>query len=167
MVLIILNGPSSSGKTTLAKALQSTLTELAIYISLDHFILMFPDRITCDHDRLVEELDNHILNFNRSLPIICSGFQCCIVDYVFERREWFVDLRDVLNNKRSVWIGLYCDASELTRREHLRGDRRIGLGVSQMNVVHHDIDYDLRLDTSAARLDQQVLQVMKIISSKM
>jgi chloramphenicol 3-O-phosphotransferase len=163
MMFIVLNGPSSSGKTTLSKVLQSSFTEPSIYISLDHLISMLPERITRDHDMLVEELDKYIADFNRSILSISSACQHCIIDYVFERRNWYFNLRDTLRGEICIWIGLHCDAPELARREHLRGDRKIGLGVSHMHSVHHDIVYDLKLNTSDLSLDQQASQVLKVI----
>lgn len=41
--IILLNGTSSSGKSTLAKALQSVLDEPYLYIDGDLFWRMFPD----------------------------------------------------------------------------------------------------------------------------
>ena len=42
--VILLNGTSSSGKTTLAKALQDKLAEPFMYVSLDGFFHLYPER---------------------------------------------------------------------------------------------------------------------------
>ena len=43
--IIILNGVSSSGKTTLAKALQNAFDELYVRLSIDDFISMMSDKM--------------------------------------------------------------------------------------------------------------------------
>src|SRR6476646_10224632 len=43
-MIILLNGTSSSGKTTLAKALQERLETPFLHAGIDHFIFMLPKR---------------------------------------------------------------------------------------------------------------------------
>jgi len=43
-------------------------------------------------------------------------------------------------------VGLYCSATELSRREKLRGDRPSGLAASQ-SPMHRNFLYDIKLDS--------------------
>ena len=44
--IIYLNGPSSSGKTTLAKALQESFVEPFLHIGIDKIIGFMPDNVS-------------------------------------------------------------------------------------------------------------------------
>jgi chloramphenicol 3-O phosphotransferase len=43
--IIYLNGPSSSGKTTLAKALQHAFDDLFLHVSIDKIISWMPEKV--------------------------------------------------------------------------------------------------------------------------
>lgn len=43
--IIYLNGPSSSGKTTLAKGLQQAFDELFLHIGIDKIISWMPEKV--------------------------------------------------------------------------------------------------------------------------
>ena len=45
MQIIYLNGPSSSGKTTLAKALQQAFEEPFLRVAVDHIIGWMPEKV--------------------------------------------------------------------------------------------------------------------------
>ena len=47
-----------------------------------------------------------------------------------------------------LWVGVRCDGAVAAGREIARGDRMIGMAASQAEVVHHDIVYDLQVDTT-------------------
>lgn len=47
MNVIFLNGPSSSGKTCLARELQEQLSDYYLYFGVDAFITMMPAKSNC------------------------------------------------------------------------------------------------------------------------
>jgi chloramphenicol 3-O-phosphotransferase len=79
-----------------------------------------------------------------------------IVDTVFERRECADQCRHILAASGPILVGLYCDVTELERREGARGDRPRGLASGQAERVHGFCRYDLRLDTDRTSVDECV-----------
>lgn len=83
---IVLNGTSSSGKTTLATALQRAMPEPTLYVSNDKFIFMTPDHVLKDNQLRPQVLLPLISAFHRSLPLIADCGFPMIIDHVIERR---------------------------------------------------------------------------------
>jgi chloramphenicol 3-O phosphotransferase len=49
-----------------------------------------------------------------------------------------------------LWVGVRCDAVVAAGREVARGDRVRGMAVSQAEVVHNGVVYDVEVDTTHA-----------------
>jgi chloramphenicol 3-O phosphotransferase len=81
--IIWLNGTSSSGKTTLAKELQTLLDEHFLHVCFDTFYQMLPARFkptTPADSKYVERVH---LGFEYSIPALAKGGNRLIVDYPF------------------------------------------------------------------------------------
>lgn len=164
--VIFLNGASSSGKSTLAIALQRALDEPFLHVSSDQFVSagMLPDRR--------EELGpfnwwnqmrpRFFAGFHRCLPALAEAGNDLIVEHVIEFPAWRDELAQLLVHLDVFLVGVFCDLDELDRREHARGDRRIGEGRSHVeeNLIHTFGPYDVEVDTTAgvsATLAESVL----------
>jgi chloramphenicol 3-O phosphotransferase len=74
-----------------------------------------------------------------------------IVDEVFlggadSQNRW----HKALGELRVLWVGVRCDSAVAAGREVARSDRVIGMAVSQADVVHRSVVYDLEVDTTQA-----------------
>lgn len=61
-------------------------------------------------------------------------------------------------------VGVFCPLDELERREKERGDRRIGQAKEQLEFVHKEEVYDLKVDTFRDGLEgcvEKILQQMQ------
>ena len=47
-----------------------------------------------------------------------------------------------------LWVGVRCDPDIAAGREIARGDRVVGMAVSQAEIVHRGVGYDVEVDTS-------------------
>jgi len=47
-----------------------------------------------------------------------------------------------------LWVGVRCESAVAAGREVARGDRVPGMAVSQAEVVHLGVGYDLEVDTT-------------------
>lgn len=47
-----------------------------------------------------------------------------------------------------LWVGVRCESAVAAGREVARGDRVRGMAVSQAEVVHQGVVYDLEVDTT-------------------
>lgn len=152
--VLILNGASSAGKTSIARALQRLSTEPVLHASLDTFTAMFHWPAIIDAELRRECHRVGVDNFHACLPILAAGRFTVVVDHVLEQPEWFGACRDALRDHTPVWVGVQCPLPVLESREAARGDRRPGLARWQTERVHRAPAYALSLDTSLLTPDQ-------------
>lgn len=165
--IIFLNGVSSSGKTTLALALQQKLTEPYFYISQDIFRQMWGKTFW-------EDSPGNIYNQTMSLMYKTIGMfsrqgKNVIVDHIIFNND-FLDsenkdgtLEDAVNQLFDcpvLFVRVMCDLYELRRRERERGDRNIGHAESQLKYLEPQDTYDLIIDTSKLSIDECITQII-------
>lgn len=147
--ILFLNGTSSAGKTTTARAFQRLWHDPALYASIDSFIFMFADHVLKNDELRKEALWPLISAFNKSLPNIADTGFPVIIDYVMEARAWLDECVLYLKDYEVYFVGVKCPLDELERREIARGDRQVGFARWQHDRVHRYGAYDLELDTHA------------------
>jgi chloramphenicol 3-O phosphotransferase len=148
--IILINGPSSSGKTTLALALQKRLSVPFIRFSFDLFI----------ENKILprEQIDRGAFSWPAMRPAVFDGLHRCIpalasagnnviFDHIIETEGWLHDLVRYLADFDVFFVGLHCSIEELERREIQRGDRRIGEARADSQFVHNFSTYDLELNS--------------------
>ena len=148
MPTIVLNGTTSSGKSSIAKAIQKASSEPFLHIPLDSIVDMFRwDAI--QGEALRRECHSlGISNFHRILPILMSSRFPGVIDHVFARDEWYDDCLSALDSQPVLLVGVHCPLEVLRTREKGRGNRRIGLAEKQFPLVHRNKTYDIEVDTS-------------------
>jgi chloramphenicol 3-O phosphotransferase len=152
--VILLNGASSSGKSTLAKALQGALPQPFLHVSSDQLVQagMLPHRSSDGaFDWWHQIRPRFFAGFHRCLPAFAEAGNDLIVDHVIEFRSWRAELARLLAGLDVFLIGVHCDPEELDRRERSRGDRRVGEGRAHLTLdqIHTFGPYDLDIDTTA------------------
>ncbi|CCN82925.1 putative Chloramphenicol phosphotransferase-like [Vibrio nigripulchritudo SFn27] len=182
MDVIFLNGPSSSGKSTIAKALQSQLAGYYLHIGIDTFISMMPDKANSLGDETqhadgfywekecLEGRDvfrvrkgQYGIQVNDAYRttvkhLVESGLKV-IVDDVADGNEEITLWRDVLKGKDCLFVGVICEESLLEQREKSRGDRKLGSAREQLRRVHKNVEYDMWVDTSKESTDTIALKI--------
>ena len=166
--LYLINGTSSSGKTTLSKALIEKLDNKYIYLSLDNHIKSIFDLYEINYknffldDRVFPVvIPNIVLTFH---DIIKSYLMCntnIVVDHVLQEKKWKNDLFKKIDKYKTCKIGLHCSKEELEKREKERGDRQIGSAISQFRKVHKNINYDIEIDTQKYGVTECVDLILK------
>lgn len=148
--IIVINGPSSSGKTTLALALQKQLDVPFIRFSFDLFIehRSFP----------LEQMKSGRFSWEQMRPAVFRGLHQClpalatagnnvIFDHIIETKAWLHELVSLISGLDVFFVGLHCSLPELERREIQRGDRRPGEARQDLETVHRIPRYDLELNS--------------------
>ena len=141
--IIFLNGTSSSGKTSLARALQAALPESFLHVAGDHFAAMLPRRPVDAPTLLALTSVMH-----RSIAALAESGANVVVDTVVSNKTWLRECVDLLAGHTVLFVGVRCPLPELERRERERGDRRPGQAADQLAFVHAHGLYDFELDTS-------------------
>lgn len=160
--IIYLNGASSSGKTTLAHALQHGLDEPYFHLSIDVFAAMVFQRTNAgpafSDDVVGPKLNWGFVHCVASLAAV--GNNVIVDDVLCEslrldgKRDAFLG-PDLLQQRVQLlapygvlYVGVHCALPELQQRERARGDRYIGLAEFQYERVHRYSTYDVAVDTS-------------------
>lgn len=160
---ILLNGTSSAGKTSLARALQSQSSTPVLHASLDTFTDMYAwDSIT-DAETSRRCHANSVHNFHNALKLFARGPHALVIDHIFERPAWYEATREALGELRTYYIGVHCALSVLAAREQSRPDRRPGLAALQFNLVHQNMSYDFEIDTSQETPESGADKIMDFI----
>ncbi|RSM55831.1 chloramphenicol phosphotransferase [Actinoplanes sp. ATCC 53533] len=168
--IILLNGASSSGKSTLAKSLRTALEEPFLHVSSDQFVAtgMLPPRRDDGgpFDWWHQVRPRFFAGFHRCLPAFAVTGNDLIVEHVIEFRSWRAELAVLLAGLDVFLVGVHCAPDELDRRERIRGDRRIGEGRAhvELNGIHTFGPYDFEIDTTAgvdARATASVLSAWR------
>jgi len=165
-VVIVLNGASSSGKTSIAKAIQRLSMTPVLHASLDTFTDMFQWSAIGDSEVRNECHRVGVANFHAVLPILVSSRFPVIVDHVFEQHVWFEACRAALQGRRTYYVGVHCPVEVLANRERGRGDRTIGLAQWQFDRVHDLKPYDIEVDTSRLSPDGCASAILKCIADE-
>lgn len=163
MSVIFLNGCTSAGKTSIARALQELLDPPHVRLGIDDAFAMLPRKLHNHPDGFFFDTDprgeirlNHgavglsLLRAHARMAaaVSRSGVDIILDEVVLDqllRDDWQVALAgcDVFT------VGIHCALAELERREANRGDRLIGQARGQIDLVHAGMTYDLEVDTTA------------------
>jgi chloramphenicol 3-O phosphotransferase len=150
--IIFLNGASSSGKTTLAKALQSSLDTPFLHVSSDQLVGMLPERRdpAGPFAWWTDVRPKFFAGFHRCIPALAAAGNDLIVDHIIEFPTWRDELASLLRGFDVFLVGVHCDLTEIDRRETQRGDRRPGEGRThvQQDGIHTFGPYDFEITTT-------------------
>lgn len=149
--VILIDGPSSAGKSTLARAVQERLDEPFWHYSIDHLreagILPMP-RIRSGEFAWPGLRPAFFEGFHRSVAAFAAAGNDLIVEHIVECEAWMTRLVELLAGFDVFFVALDCPLPELERRERARGDRRIGEARQDHERVLAFGPYDLALDAT-------------------
>jgi chloramphenicol 3-O phosphotransferase len=149
--IIFLNGATSSGKTTIAKLLQSKIEEPFWHISIDHLResgVLPLERFNSGEFNWHENRENFFKGFHLSLRAYVEAGNNLIVEHIIETNEWKDFLIEQFRDIDIFFIGVHCPLEELERREEKRGDRPIGGARKDFEIIHAFNRYDMELDAT-------------------
>jgi chloramphenicol 3-O phosphotransferase len=158
--IILINGASSSGKSTLSRALQAQLEEPFWHFSIDHLIASktLPDARIKNGDFTWASMRPQFFDgFHRCLPALAGAGNNLIVEHIIETKAWMDRLVQILK----PFVGVHCPLPELERRELERGNRRIGEARADFEVTHTFGVYDLEIDSTQS-LEQNIKTVISV-----
>ena len=149
--IILLNGASSSGKSTLARGLQHNLDGPFWHFSIDHLFaarVLPKTRIDAGEFPWSGLCRPFFDGFHRCLPALADAGNNLIVEHIIEDESWIPRLLRLLGSLDVFFVGVRCPLHELERRERERGDRRIGEAKSDYAITHTFALYDMEVDAT-------------------
>lgn len=153
--VILLNGPSSAGKTTLSRALQSRLYEAqglcCMTLSIDQLLRASTGGYESVLAGLAQTGLPLIETFHASVAAAAKAGAWVIVDHVIgEDPGWIEDLLMRLDGVAILSVQVRCDAGELRHRESLRADRTPDWehAERQSHSIHVSLPNQITVDTT-------------------
>jgi chloramphenicol 3-O phosphotransferase len=162
---IVLHGPTSGGKTTLAKALHATSTVPAFHVALDAFVTMSNRRDMRSAERAAA-YKLHCENLRSTLARIVQTEYDIILDLVLRDEAEFQACLEVLGLRPTYIIGVSAPLHVLEDRERARPDRASGIAREQAADPVYKREYDLILDTSKSTPEAGAAAVRKLVSER-
>ncbi|WP_224826780.1 chloramphenicol phosphotransferase CPT family protein [Cognatishimia sp. MH4019] len=151
--IIILHGPSSSGKSTTAKAIQQLVEFPFWHISTDHLRdsgVLPTDRIKRQEFHWCDLRKPFFNGFHASLAAYANAGNNLIVEHILDTPEWVHELKNLLAPFDVFFVGLHCSLDELKIREQARGDRPVGSAEQDYYTVHFGRVYDIEVNGQAS-----------------
>jgi chloramphenicol 3-O phosphotransferase len=157
--VVLLNGGSSAGKTSIAVCLQELLLTPWLRFSIDDLVDALPPSLLTGGQGIEFAADGAVrpgAEFQRLEAAWMQGIAAMahaganiIIDDVFlsgvvAHDRWRAALADVA----VLWVGVRCDPAIAAQRESARADRVVGMAAAQAQMVHVGMQYDLEVDTT-------------------
>ena len=158
--IVVLNGPSSAGKSTLARAVRARLGIASAAVAVDRlFAFMHPDaRPTWTWYAALTDAA-----FRTAAAFADAGFDV-IADTVFERADCLDLMHRAFGDRTHHLVAVTAPVDILEARERERGNRPIGLARGQHDRVFHGARYALQLDTASQPTDECVDRIVALFT---
>jgi chloramphenicol 3-O phosphotransferase len=178
--IIIINGTSSSGKTSIVRAFQNLSQEPYLDMGIDKFIWMLPKRYLdaplwqqvywykyADDGKTILEIHSGLLGdqlfsgmHNAIHELVKSGLNI-IADHVLLEKKWVTECAKLFHDLNAYLVGVRCPLDVVEERERARKDRTLGQAKAQFVATHKHCLYDLEMDTSSVSPEECAKQIIE------
>jgi chloramphenicol 3-O phosphotransferase len=176
--VVLLHGTSSSGKTTVARAVQKLSDDPWARIGIDTFWTAIDERWMEHGPRAADGfawMDDATIVPGPVGQRLAAGMRAAIgafaragndvlVDDVFIDPTWLDGWRTELADVELLLVGVMAPAEVLAERERARGNRIIGEARAQVDVIHRGIAYDLTVDTARQSPEECAREILAAFS---
>jgi chloramphenicol 3-O phosphotransferase len=183
--IILINGTSSSGKTTLVRALQAAMPDLWLEMGIDRFAYALPGRVNgqlswqllfayvrpdgrTDGPFTIETTalgHRFISGMHATAAALAGSGLNVIVDHVILEPEWVAEMGRLWAGFDVLSVGVRCPLDVVLERERSREDRTIGQAEAQFDVVHAWTTYDVEVDTSVLTPGEAVGRILAALEA--
>ena len=165
-IAIILHGPTSAGKTSLAKVLQAGASAPAFHISLDAFVTMSrrKDMRSEDEQRLAYHV--HCDNLRSTLSRVIETQFDIILDFVLRDEAELKACFEVLSSRPVFLIQVCAPLPILEERERGREDRANGMAREQITHPAFQRAYDFTVDTLTCTPEEGAAAIRTFIQTR-
>jgi chloramphenicol 3-O phosphotransferase len=175
--VIVLNGGSSSGKSGIARCLQAVLPGPWLAVGVDMLIQALPAAMRSAEAGIGFAADGGVSvgpQFRAAEDAWMAGAAAMgragarvIIDDAFlggaaSQQRW----QRALDGLAVLWVAVTCDGAVAAGRELARGDRVPGMALSQADLVHRGVVYDLTVDTTRTEALECARAIAARVSSR-
>lgn len=139
--IILLNGTSSAGKSSIARELRKILPGTFCYFASDQLA----DAGFRALEATASERRRFFDGFHQAIAAFARCANDLVVEHIVEEPEWAADLKRILAPFDTFRVGIHCDLETLRARERTRGDRRPGEAEFHLRT-HDHMRYDAEVD---------------------
>lgn len=165
-IILFLNGVTSSGKTTLAKAIQEKADVNFYTISNDTFQQMVSRKFLMQNywkylsEAIMQAYYTARMMSDNGIHILFDGM---LLD-IAELSPHYERVKMIFKNSPLKLIEVTCPLEICRQRNIQRGDRGIHQSDEQMNIMVKNITYDISVNTSLYTPEQCAEMVLKNIT---
>jgi chloramphenicol 3-O phosphotransferase len=187
--VIIINGPSAVGKSSIIKAFQARQVTPWLSIGIDNFFVgVLPSKFYLEDEpehyavmHGVASEDAHgklftlqigpegqkiIRGMHRAIAAYAREGNNVIVDYIKYDSAWISDLQESLKGIKVLWVGVTASLETIQQREKERGTSPEGHARSVYHTVHEGMRYDLMLNTDLITPGQAAEKIEILMKGK-
>ncbi len=183
--VIILNGPSAVGKSSIIKAFQDKQDTLWLGMGIDNlFVGIMSMKYMLDPLYKVmqgfptedaggklftlhigSEGQKIIRGMHRAIAAYARTGNNVIVDYITYDPTWIADLHSSLKGINTVYVGVTASLETVQQREKSRGTSPEGHGRSLYENVHKGWKYNLKIDTDTLTPDKAADVIIQYVNN--
>jgi chloramphenicol 3-O phosphotransferase len=171
----VLNGGSSSGKSSIARALQEILPGIWLTFGVDTFIGALPAGgdspragITFQQDGTITfSAEHRALERSWYTGLGCmarAGAHLILDEVLLSGGEGQERLRSAFSDVELMWVAVRCDPDVAVAREARRLDRVEGMARQQALSVHGGVTYDVEVDTTHSSTGECASDIVRQLS---
>ena len=162
--LVVLNGISSSGKTSLADALREELPQPWFRLGIDDILRLSAALVRPELYPSMESATSLIQGAHRAFAAIARAGNLAVLDVVLITPFLAEDLDEALGDLPMLVVGLDCPVDVAEERQRGRG-REVGVATAQAATVFEHVAPDLVLDTSTLTTKECVAAVREALTA--
>jgi len=187
--VIILNGPSASGKSSIIKAFQEKREEPWLCTGLDNFyvgvlapkflddkpehsnVMTVKKFETKDGKKVVKAIfgsegQKVIRGMHRAIAAYAQAGNNVVVDYIKYEDAWIPDFQEALKGINVIFVKVNASLESIEKREKARATSPVGHTRSHYSTVHNGIKYDLEINTDDLNPEQGANKIIEYLASK-
>jgi len=175
--VVILNGASSAGKTSIVRELQRVMTQTWLADGIDVLLELLPPALR-DHDAGLKFTAAGTFSVGPGLrraerawmhgvaAMARDGVNVCVDDVFLGGAASQDRWRAALETIPHRFIAVRCARDVLIAREHARGDRHAGSAAGQLEQVHDGVTYDFEVDTTSKSTAECAAEIARYLAAQ-
>lgn len=161
--IILINGASSSGKTTISKELRKALNYSYYIVTLDSCLNMLPSQARPVTEDLILQAS---VILNNIVKFLCDRGENIIIDHVITSQRIFRAFYELFQTYPVYMVKLTCPINELIKREKIRENRVIGTAENSSAHIVPNKDYDIILDTHLNTINTNIEAIIDLVQNR-